>query len=119
MHEDGTQRLKMNRVGHSCFQRFLSERYLKKHKENLCSKKDSVNNPEPEVGDSYLLIVTLQDWIHDDSMSDVASDRHQQEQGTECHLDAVRWNRGKMIRRTENRLDEYVPCNTCGHPGQE
>jgi hypothetical protein len=73
--------------------------------------------------------VLFQDWEHQDPVSGIASDGHQPEDCADCHHDAVRGNCGKVIRRTKDGLNDYVPpnadnktrqvnhpYNSCGHP---
>ena len=53
---------------------------------------------------------------HQDPVGGVANDGHQPENRADCQQHAVRGNRGKGIRRTKNRLEEYDPTNAYDHP---
>ena len=61
-------------------------------------------------------LCVLQDREHQDPVSGVANDGHQPEHRADCQQHAVRGNRGKVIRRTKNGLEEYDPTNAHNHP---
>jgi hypothetical protein len=49
-------------------------------------------------------------------LNSYSNDGHQPEDRTNCHYHAFRENRGKVIRSTQNGLDENVPSITYNNP---
>ena len=71
-----------------------------------------------EVAEGDALAVLLQDREHQDPVSGVANDGHQPEDRADGQHHAVRGNRGKVIRRTKNGLDESVPTMPTTNPAR-
>jgi len=118
LYRQGALGLKEESVGDNCFQVLTAQWYLQQYEENIDGNKDGVNDPGSEVADGYALAALLQDREHDNLVSGVARDGEQPEDRADCYDRAVRRNRGKVIGRTKNGLDESGPHKAYDKPAR-